>query len=101
MPCVHTRTRCPPSPLQVLPVAALRQGYRSVGLRSAKGLRLQLAAVLLHIRKSSSEGGTSGDTAASGRGACRRVAFAHTGDVREEELVCSQQKAGSLKSAQL
>lgn len=36
---------------EVLPVAALRGGYRSVSLRTAKGLRLQLASVLLHIRK--------------------------------------------------
>ena len=35
---------------EILPVAALREGYRSVGLRSAKGLRLQLAAVLLHVK---------------------------------------------------
>ena len=35
----------------VLPVGALRQGYRSVtGLRTAKGLRLSVAALLLHIR---------------------------------------------------
>jgi len=35
---------------EVLPVLALRQGFRSVSLRTAKGLRLQLAAVLVHIR---------------------------------------------------
>jgi len=35
---------------EVLPVVALRQGYRSVQLRSPKGLRLQLAALLVHIR---------------------------------------------------
>jgi len=34
----------------VLPVMALRQGYRSVALRTQKGLRLQLAALLVHIR---------------------------------------------------
>ena len=37
---------------EVLPVAALRQGYRSVSLNTSKGLRLQLAAVLLKIRLS-------------------------------------------------
>ena len=35
---------------EVLPVFALREGYRSVGLRTAKGLRLQLASLLLHVR---------------------------------------------------
>jgi len=35
---------------EVLPVIALRQGFRSVWLRTPRGLRLQLAAVLVHIQ---------------------------------------------------
>jgi hypothetical protein len=40
---------------EVLPVGALRDGYRSIHLRTAKGLRLQLAAVLLKIRVTPTE----------------------------------------------
>ena len=34
---------------EAIPVAALRRGYRSVQLRNARGVRLQLASLLLHI----------------------------------------------------
>ena len=34
---------------ETLPVAAMRMGYRSLMLRNAKGLRLQLASVLLRF----------------------------------------------------
>ena len=35
---------------EVIPVMALRQGCRSVGLRTSKGLRLRMASILLHVR---------------------------------------------------
>ena len=35
---------------EMIPVVGLRQGYRSVPLRNAKGLRLQLASVLIRFR---------------------------------------------------
>ena len=36
--------------MEMIPVAGLRQGYRAVPLRNSKGLRLQLASVLVRFR---------------------------------------------------